>query len=128
MQVARCSAGLKEVAGLKKLSTLVLFKTQVTDAGLTGLEPLRHLTRLDLASTGLGDEGTAALTVPRPARLVALDLGMNRIGAEGVGALVGSGRLTGLHHLGLFGFHDPGGHDAGDHHAAVRAGKILRHL
>src|SRR5262249_22775060 len=60
-------AGLKHLAGLKNLQTLVLIDTKVTDAGLKELAGLKNLRRLELQGTKVTREGAAELekTLPR---------------------------------------------------------------
>ena len=57
-------AGLRELAGLKNLSTLDLAWTNVTDAGMKELAALKNLSTLDLSATkvtGAGMRELAAL-------------------------------------------------------------------
>jgi hypothetical protein len=54
-------AGLKELARLKSLKELSLFKTHVTDAGLKELAGLMSLQFLDLRKTKVTDAGLREL-------------------------------------------------------------------
>ncbi|MBC8326373.1 MAG: hypothetical protein H8E27_12190 [Verrucomicrobia subdivision 3 bacterium] len=54
-------AGLKEVAKLQKLKTLSLFRTQITDAGLKEVAKLHHLEGLNLLGTQVTKAGVAEL-------------------------------------------------------------------
>jgi hypothetical protein len=53
-------AGLKELAPLKNLATLDLRRTRVTDAGLKELAPLKNLTSVMLP-TSISEQAAAAL-------------------------------------------------------------------
>ena len=57
-------AGLKDLARLTNLTTLVLEVTQVTDAGLKDLARLTNLTTLDLRGTQVTDAGLQDLLTP----------------------------------------------------------------
>ena len=63
-------AGLKEVKGLKQLTTLTIRCERVTDAGLKELKGLKHLTSLELEScpqvTEGGREGVARNAAQMP--------------------------------------------------------------
>jgi hypothetical protein len=54
-------AGVKDLAGLQRLTTLNLAFTQVTDAGLRYLSELKGLTRVGLRGTAVTDVGLAEL-------------------------------------------------------------------
>ena len=59
-------AGLKELAGLKSLTTLELGYTKVTDAGLKELAGLKNLTTLKLSSTPVTGVGLKELQKALP--------------------------------------------------------------
>ena len=54
-------AGLKELAGLKNLTRLVLVRAMVTDAGMKELAALKNLTDLSLGGTKVTDAGLKEL-------------------------------------------------------------------
>ena len=54
-------AGLKELAPLKNLKTLYLGYSQITDAGLLELAALQNLTALEVSGRGVTDEGIQKL-------------------------------------------------------------------
>jgi hypothetical protein len=58
--------GLKHLAGLKALTHLNLFGTNVTDAGLEHLAELKALTVLNLARTKVTDKGVKELEKALP--------------------------------------------------------------
>jgi internalin A len=78
-------AGLKEVAGLKKLTTLNLTGTQVTDVGLKELAGLQRLATLNLSRTQVTDAGLKELVAVK--NLHRLDLTGTRVTQEGVAGL-----------------------------------------
>ena len=78
-------AGLKELAGLKQLTTLDLFGTQVTDAGLKELAGLMQLTTLYLSETQVTDAGLKELAGLK--QLTTLDLSYTRVTATGTAEL-----------------------------------------
>jgi internalin A len=59
-------AGLKELAPLKNLTILYLNETKVTDAGLKELAPLKNLTWLNLRDTQVTDTGLKELQQALP--------------------------------------------------------------
>jgi Leucine-rich repeat (LRR) protein len=82
-------AGLKEVATLKNLKSLLLGQTKVTDAGLRELAPLKDLATLDLGGTKVTDDGLKELAPLQ--KLTTLSL---------PGTLT-DGALRSLHEIGL---------------------------
>ena len=78
-------AGLKEVAGLKRLLTLNLANTQVTDAGLKELAGLQRLATLNLANTQVTDAGIKELAAVK--NLHRLDLTGTQVTEEGAAEL-----------------------------------------
>jgi Leucine-rich repeat (LRR) protein len=79
-------AGLEHLAGLTKLSGLVLSGTRVTDAGMKSVGEMKELHSLDLMATAVGDSGLkdlAGLTQLRTLSLSATkvtDAGMSVVG------------------------------------------------
>ena len=59
-------AGLKELAGLRRLRSLDLTGTPVTDAGLTELKAVKNLHRLIVTDTKTTDAGVAELEKALP--------------------------------------------------------------
>lgn len=59
-------AGLANLKGLTKLSTLELGETQITDAGLVHLKDLTNLTELYLYRTHVTDAGVKELEQALP--------------------------------------------------------------
>jgi hypothetical protein len=59
-------AGLKHVAPLQNLSTLILVDTRITDAGLAELGALKNLSVLILDSTDVTGAGIRALRKQLP--------------------------------------------------------------
>jgi len=75
-------AGLKEVAAQKSLSTLSLYYTQVTDAGLKTLAGLKNLSALYLGGTEVTDTGLKELA--RLKKLSVLFLDNTRVSDAGL--------------------------------------------
>ena len=88
-------AGLKELAGLHKLTSLGLAVTQVTDAGLRELAGLSNLATLDLSETKVTDAGMKVLT-GRLDNLASLDLSSTLVTDEGFKDLAGFKKLATL--------------------------------
>jgi Leucine-rich repeat (LRR) protein len=87
-------AGLKELAGLKNLTSLNLAGLNVTGAGLKELADLKILTTLDLSGTQVTDaglKGLAGLT-----SLQSLDLYKTKVTDAGLKELAGLKNLTSL--------------------------------
>jgi Leucine-rich repeat (LRR) protein len=57
---------LKDLGGLKNLTTLKIFETQITDAGLKEVEGRKNLTWLDLSDTQITDAGLKELMTSLP--------------------------------------------------------------
>jgi hypothetical protein len=87
-------AGLKELAGLKKLSSLSLGATGVTDAGLKDLAGSKNLSSLSLHSTKVTDAGLKALAGLKD--LSYLNLGGTHVMDEGLKHLAGLKNLSSL--------------------------------
>jgi uncharacterized protein (TIGR02996 family) len=84
---------------LEQLTSLVLFGNGISDAGvcrLAGSPHLGPLRALDLSFNDFGAEGAQALSCPRLASLIELNLEGNPLGEQGVGALSASPYLTSL--------------------------------
>lgn len=79
------NAGLKHLAPLRELRTLSLAETAVTDAGLRQLPLLPWLRKLDLLGLDISDEGLAVL--PGMLRLEYLNLSHTPITTRGLGTL-----------------------------------------
>ena len=87
-------AGLTELAALTNLTQLSLYGTGVTDAGLKQLAPLKNLTSLDLSGTGVTDAGLKELTVLK--NLTSLGLVGTKITDRGIKVLAEFKNLTSL--------------------------------
>jgi hypothetical protein len=84
-------AGLKHLAGLKQLRTLLLFGPEVTDAGLKHLAGLKQLRELDLSGTKVTDAGLKHLA--RLKQLQELGLGYTKVTDAGLKELAGLNQL-----------------------------------
>ncbi|MEZ6138939.1 MAG: hypothetical protein R3B84_00065 [Zavarzinella sp.] len=84
--------GLKELAGLKSLTTLILFSKPVTDTGLKELAGLKSLTTLDLRITSVTDAGLKELVELKS--LTSLHLGATKVTDAGLKELAGLKSLT----------------------------------
>jgi hypothetical protein len=87
-------AGLKELAGLKRLQSLDLSGTNVTDAGLKELAVLKSLQSLDLGRTQVTDAGLKLLIVLN--RLQLLNLSYTQVTDAGLKELAGLQSLKSL--------------------------------
>ncbi|HXY33329.1 MAG TPA: hypothetical protein VEI07_03815, partial [Planctomycetaceae bacterium] len=87
-------AGLKELAGLKKLKSLCLANTDITDAGLSELRGIENLESLILSNTRVRDAGLKELSGLKNMKL--LELGGTRITDAGLKALRGLKNLESL--------------------------------
>ena len=87
-------AGLKELAGLKGLQTLGLNVTQITDAGLKQLAGLKGLQALHLGGTGVTDAGLKELAGLKGLRTLSLgDTKVTDAGLKELGGLQGLSEL-----------------------------------
>ena len=92
MRTPVTDAGLKELAGLVKLSSLYLQDTQVTDAGLKELAGMKNLGSLDLSFTKV--TGTGLKDLAGLEKLSALNLSNTQVTDVGMKELAGFVKLT----------------------------------
>ena len=85
------NAGLKELAPLKNLTRLYLGFTLVSDTGLKELAPLTKLTYLDISLTQVTDAGMKELAPLK--NLTNLALGSTQVTDIGVKEILGSRKL-----------------------------------
>ena len=105
--------GLKELAGLRSLSSLDLRDTRVTGEGLKELAGLKNLSSLDIAEGRIVDatlkarrggaaacpdsgEGRGGGRPRSPAEVASLDLGDTRVTDEGLKEIAGFSNLSSL--------------------------------
>jgi hypothetical protein len=84
-------AGLKHLAGMKRLDCLELAKTRVTDAGLKHLAEAPELRALVLSGTDVTDAGSRASAPPAPSGTSSGDrplLDRHRLSTRGVHSAV----------------------------------------
>jgi hypothetical protein len=92
-------AGLKELAGLEQLQTLILVRTKVTDAGLKELAGLKKLQTLSFLDTHVTDAGLKELATIQ--QLQSLSLTGTQVTDAGLKELAGFKQLHTLHLEGL---------------------------